>query len=241
MTTPPADGLKELLEPLAPPPLAHIRQSCHSKVQQLMKAARSGTRGGLEKTKLAMLRKVAFLQRREPTGEGRDAAGYLDVSVCELKHPPPQLGPPPEGLSGQQVVRRLILSSIVQSESRYLHSLQRILQEYLKPLLAPPRILTPSKVRRIFYRLPEIHQCHAVFQIALASRVAEWDLSETIGDLFVASKACVSKPAFLDFLKKQQASSPDRITLYGLMVKPIQRFPQFILLLQVSLTLTYTH
>lgn len=25
----------------------------------------------------------------------------------------------------------------------------------------------------------------------------------------------------------------DRITLYGLMVKPIQRFPQFILLLQV--------
>lgn len=37
----------------------------------------------------------------------------------------------------------------------------------------------------------------------------------------------------LDFQKKQ-ASSPDRITLYGLMVKPIQRFPQFILLLQVS-------
>lgn len=27
--------------------------------------------------------------------------------------------------------------------------------------------------------------------------------------------------------------SPDRVTLYGLMVKPIQRFPQFILLLQV--------
>lgn len=37
----------------------------------------------------------------------------------------------------------------------------------------------------------------------------------------------------LDFQKKQ-ALSADRITLYGLMVKPIQRFPQFILLLQVS-------
>lgn len=36
--------------------------------------------------------------------------------------------------------------------------------------------------------------------------------------------------------QKKQASSPDRITLYGLMVKPIQRFPQFILLLQVSFT-----
>ncbi len=36
-------------------------------------------------------------------------------------------------------------------------------------------------------------------------------------------------------LQKKQASSIDRITLYGLMVKPIQRFPQFILLLQVSI------
>ncbi|XP_034091832.1 rho guanine nucleotide exchange factor 10-like protein isoform X3 [Gymnodraco acuticeps] len=202
-----------------------------SKVQQLMKAAKNGTMDGLEKTKLAMFRKVSFLQRKDSTGEGKDDAGYVDVSVCELKHPPPELSPTPEGLSSQQVVRRLILSSIVQSECSYLDSLKRILQE--------------------------IHQCHSMFQIALASRVAEWDHSEKIGDLFVASfsksmvlnvyseyinnltnamalikKACMSKPAFLDFLKKKQASSPDRITLYGLMVRPIQRFPQFILLLQ---------
>ncbi|TMS07701.1 Rho guanine nucleotide exchange factor 10-like protein, partial [Larimichthys crocea] len=130
--------------------------------------------------------------------------------------------------------------------------------EYQKPLLEPQNwILNHKKVCQIFYRLQEIHQCHSMFQIALASRVAEWDQSEKIGDLFVASfsksmvlnvysdyinnftnamalikKACISKPAFLEFLKKKQASSPDRITLYGLMVKPIQRFPQFILLLQ---------
>lgn len=42
-------------------------------------------------------------------------------------------------------------------------------------------------------------------------------------------------PLFLiSCLQKKQASSVDRITLYGLMVKPIQRFPQFILLLQVG-------
>ncbi|XP_068453209.1 rho guanine nucleotide exchange factor 10-like protein [Clinocottus analis] len=249
---------RELAVRLAPPHVAHIKQSCDTKVQQLMKAARSGTRDSLEKTKLAMIRKVTFLQRKDSIGEGRDDAGYLDVSVCELKHPPPQLCPMPEGLSSQQVVRRLIISSIVQSERSYLDSLKRILQEYQKPLMEPQNcILNPKKVRRIFYRLQEIHQCHSMFQIALASRVAEWDHSETIGDLFVASfsksmvlevysdyinnftnamtlikKACMSKPAFLDFLKKKQASSPDRITLYGLMVKPIQRFPQFILLLQ---------
>ncbi|XP_029990135.1 rho guanine nucleotide exchange factor 10-like protein isoform X3 [Sphaeramia orbicularis] len=228
-----------------------------SKVQQLMKAARSGTKDGLEKTKIAVMRKVSFLQRKDQLEE-EDDAGYLDVAVSELKHPPPQLSPMPEGLTSHQVVRRHILSSIIQSERSYLESLRRILQEYHRPLLeADPRILSPRKIRPIFYRIREITQCHSMFQIALASRVAEWDSSEKIGDLFVASfsksmvldvysdyvnnftnamalikKACMSKPAFLEFLKKKQASSVDRITLYGLMVKPIQRFPQFILLLQ---------
>uniref|UniRef100_A0A673FQK1 Rho guanine nucleotide exchange factor 10-like protein n=1 Tax=Sinocyclocheilus rhinocerous TaxID=307959 RepID=A0A673FQK1_9TELE len=180
--------------------------------------------------------------------------------VSEAKHPPAQLGPMPDGLSSQQIVRRHILGSIVQSERSYLDSLKRILQEYQRPLMeAEPRILSVRKVRPIFFRLREIMQCHSMFQIALASRVAEWDSCEKIGDLFVASfsksmvldvysdyvnnftnamalikKACMSKPAFLEFLKvRKQASSVDRITLYGLMVKPIQRFPQFILLLQM--------
>ena len=52
---------------------------------------------------------------------------------------------------------------------------------------AEPRILSPRKVRPIFFRVREITQCHSMFQIALASRVAEWDASEKIGDLFVAS------------------------------------------------------
>ncbi|KAL3978599.1 hypothetical protein ACER0C_019661 [Sarotherodon galilaeus] len=227
------------------------------KVQQLMKAARSGTKDGLERTKIAVMRKVSFLQRKDQLEE-EDDAGYLDVAVSEVKHPPPQLSPMPEGLTSHQVVRRHILGSIIQSERSYLESLRRILQEYHRPLMeADPRILSPRKIRPIFYRIREITQCHSMFQIALASRVAEWDSTEKIGDLFVASfsksmvldvysdyvnnftnamalikKACMSKPAFLEFLKKKQASSVDRITLYGLMVKPIQRFPQFILLLQ---------
>uniref|UniRef100_A0A8C6SP29 Rho guanine nucleotide exchange factor (GEF) 10-like a n=2 Tax=Neogobius melanostomus TaxID=47308 RepID=A0A8C6SP29_9GOBI len=227
------------------------------KVQQLMKAARSGTKDGLEKTKIAVMRKVSFLQRKDQFEE-EDDAGYLDVAMSEVKHPPPQLSPMPEGLTSHQVVRRHILSSIIQSERSYLESLRRISQEYHRPLLeADPRIISPRKIRPIFYRVREITQCHSMFRIALTSRVAEWDSSEKIGDLFVASfsksmvldvysdyvnnftsamalikKACLSKPAFLEFLKKKQASSVDRITLYGLMVKPIQRFPQFILLLQ---------
>uniref|UniRef100_A0A8C2E2W6 Rho guanine nucleotide exchange factor (GEF) 10-like b n=1 Tax=Cyprinus carpio TaxID=7962 RepID=A0A8C2E2W6_CYPCA len=198
---------------------SETKQPTRNKVQQLMKAARNGTKDGLEKTKIAMMRKV---------------------------------------------VRRHILGSIIQSERSYLDSLKRILLEYKKPLMeAEPRILSLKKIQTVFYRLKEILQCHSMFQIALASRVAEWDNTEKIGDLFVASfsksmvldvysdyinnftnamglikKACMSKPAFLEFLKKKQAASTDRITLYGLMVKPIQRFPQFILLLQDMLKTT---
>lgn len=39
-----------------------------SQVQQLMKAARNGTKDGLEKTKIAMMRKVSFLNKKENTG-----------------------------------------------------------------------------------------------------------------------------------------------------------------------------
>lgn len=242
------------------------RPPTRSKVHQLMRAARSGTKDGLEKTKIAVMRRVSFLHKKDHSDDTEDDTGYLDVMVSEAKHPPAQLGPMPDGLSSQQIVRRHILSSIVQSERSYLDSLKRILQEYQRPLMeAEPRILSVRKIRPIFFRLREITQCHSMFQIALASRVAEWDSCEKIGDLFVASfsksmvldvysdyvnnftnamalikKACLSKPAFLEFLKRKQASSVDRITLYGLMVKPIQRFPQFILLLQDMLKNTPT-
>ncbi|KAM6240839.1 rho guanine nucleotide exchange factor 10-like protein isoform 2-T2 [Porphyrio hochstetteri] len=270
---------------------AKQRASFQPKMTQLMKAAKSGTKDGLEKTKIAVMRKVTFLHRKEAPGDGeqrrRRAAevekqpparrssrvslehhgggdseeedtGFLEVTVSDMKHPPPELGPMPEGLSPQQVVRRHILGSIVQSERSYVDSLKRILQDYRNPLMEmEPKVLSARKCQVVFYRLKEILQCHSMFQIALASRVAEWDSAEKIGDLFVASfsksmvldvysdyvnnfttamslikKACLTKPAFLDFLKKRQMASADRVTLYGLMVKPIQRFPQFILLLQ---------
>ncbi|XP_071431630.1 rho guanine nucleotide exchange factor 10-like protein isoform X1 [Pithys albifrons albifrons] len=239
--------------------MQELKQKYDWKMTQLMKAAKSGTKDGLEKTKIAVMRKVTFLHRKEAPGDSEEEdTGFLEVTVSDMKHPPPELGPMPEGLSPQQVVRRHILGSIVQSERSYVDSLKRILQDYRNPLLEmEPKVLSARKCQVVFFRLKEILQCHSMFQIALSSRVAEWDSAEKIGDLFVASfsksmvldvysdyvnnfttamslikKACLTKPAFLDFLKKRQMASADRVTLYGLMVKPIQRFPQFILLLQ---------
>ncbi|XP_058531873.1 rho guanine nucleotide exchange factor 10-like protein isoform X2 [Ochotona princeps] len=235
------------------------RVSFQPKMTQLMKAAKSGTKDGLEKTRMAVMRKVSFLHRKDVLGDSEEEdMGLLEVAVTDIKPPAPELGPMPDGLSPQQVVRRHILGSIVQSEGSYVDSLKRILQDYRNPLMEmEPKALSARKCQTVFFRVKEILHCHSMFQIALSSRVAEWDSTEKIGDLFVASfsksmvldvysdyvnnftnamsiikKACLTKPAFLEFLKRRQVCSPDRVTLYGLMVKPIQRFPQFILLLQ---------
>ncbi|CAM5105542.1 unnamed protein product [Natator depressus] len=247
--------------------MQELKQKYDCKMTQLMKAARSGTKDGLEKTKIAVMRKVTFLHRKEAPGDSEEEdMGFLEVTVPDMKHPSPELGPMPDGLSPQQVVRRHILGSIVQSERSYVDSLKRILQDYRHPLMEmEPKALSARKCQVVFFRLKEILHCHSMFQIALFSRVAEWDTTEKIGDLFVASfsksmvldvysdyvnnftnamsvikKACLTKPVFLEFLKKRQMASPDRVTLYGLMVKPIQRFPQFILLLQDMLKNTPT-
>lgn len=47
-----------------------------NQVQQLMKAARSGTKDGLEKTKIAVMRKVSFLQRKDQLGNARLSAVF---------------------------------------------------------------------------------------------------------------------------------------------------------------------
>ncbi|XP_058409016.1 rho guanine nucleotide exchange factor 10-like protein isoform X4 [Diceros bicornis minor] len=239
--------------------MQELKHKYDCKMTQLMKAAKSGTKDGLEKTRIAVMRKVSFLHRKDVLGDSEEEdMGILEVSVSDIKPPAPELGPMPDGLSPQQVVRRHILGSIVQSEGSYVESLKRVLQDYRNPLMEmEPKALSVRKCQVVFFRVKEILHCHSMFQIALSSRVAEWDSTEKIGDLFVASfsksmvldvysdyvnnftnamsiikKACLTKPAFLEFLKRRQVCSPDRVTLYGLMVKPIQRFPQFILLLQ---------
>ncbi|XP_068195753.1 rho guanine nucleotide exchange factor 10 isoform X2 [Antennarius striatus] len=231
-------------------------------MQKLVKAAKEGTKDGLEKTKAAVKKGRSFIktksfchERKSACYEDEESELFIEVDCFNVE---PVLCPEPEGLSQQQLVRRCILGSILESEKNYLDALKRILEQYEKPLSQiEPRLLSDRKLKMTFYRVREILQCHFLFQIALASRVAEWDSLDMIGDVFVASfsksmvldayseyvnnfstamavvrKTCASKPGFLEFLKHRQETSCDRITLYGLMMKPIQRFPQFILLLQ---------
>uniref|UniRef100_A0AAQ5XAI2 Rho guanine nucleotide exchange factor 10 n=1 Tax=Amphiprion ocellaris TaxID=80972 RepID=A0AAQ5XAI2_AMPOC len=242
--------------------LQQLKQKHEQKMQKLVKAAKEGTKDGLEKTKAAVkkgrsfIKTKSFCHERKSAGfEDEESELFIEVDCFNVE---PILCPAPDGLSQQQLVRRCILGSILESEKNYLDALKRILEQYEKPLSQiEPRLLSDRKLKMTFYRVREILQCHFLFQIALASRVAEWDSLEMIGDVFVASfsksmvldayseyvnnfstamavvrKTCASKPGFLEFLKNRQETSCDRMTLYGLMMKPIQRFPQFILLLQ---------
>uniref|UniRef100_A0A2I3G851 Rho guanine nucleotide exchange factor 10 n=1 Tax=Nomascus leucogenys TaxID=61853 RepID=A0A2I3G851_NOMLE len=242
-------------------PRSFLRSNHKKQMQKLVKAAKDGTKDGLERTRAAVKRGRSFIRTKSLiTQDHRSSLEeeqnlFIDV---DCKHPEAILTPMPEGLSQQQVVRRYILGSVVDSEKNYVDALKRILEQYEKPLSEmEPKVLSERKLKTVFYRVKEILQCHSLFQIALASRVSEWDSVEMIGDVFVASfsksmvldayseyvnnfstavavlkKTCATKPAFLEFLKQEQEASPDRTTLYSLMMKPIQRFPQFILLLQ---------
>ena len=85
---------------------------------------------------------------------------------------PPALPPPPMLMSPDQTKRRFIMNSLVQSENNYLDSLNRLVNDYKKPLEeSNPPILTDSKVATMFYRVPEILQCHSQFRIALTEAV----------------------------------------------------------------------
>ncbi|CAG0886934.1 unnamed protein product [Darwinula stevensoni] len=182
---------------------------------------------------------------------------FLNVTF-HRRHQAPSLPPQPGGLSPEQVKRRHIVASIVHSENSYVASVQRLVKDFKKPLEeSNPGIISSSKIQTLFYRIPEILQIHTLFRIALSECIRNWDSEESIGDVFVASfsKAIVldiysdfinnfsqamdlarqeasRKSAFADFLKVKQITSPDRLSFFGLMVKPVQRFPQFILQLQ---------
>jgi hypothetical protein len=184
---------------------------------------------------------------------------YGDANPARRARAPICLPELPSGLqlSSQQLKRRMIVGSIVESENSYIASLQRLIHDFKKPLeQASPALLSANKINVIFYRLEQILQCHAIFSIALNLCVQQWDEREQIGEVFVSSfgrgmvldlysefinnfthametvrKASKAKSAFSQFLQQRAATSPDRLSFFGLMVKPVQRFPQFILLL----------
>lgn len=161
----------------------------------------------------------------------------------------------PPSLSTEQLKRRLIVKSIVDSENSYTSSLYRLIYEYKKPLEdSDPPVLSANKIAVIFYQLNDIMQFHRLFAIKLSHYIQEWDQNEMIGLVFskefslpivftiysgfinnftnamqTARRASSKSKAFGQFLSEKTNSSPDKLSFFGSMVKPVQRIPQLIL------------
>ncbi|RUS71131.1 hypothetical protein EGW08_021110 [Elysia chlorotica] len=182
--------------------------------------------------------------------------GCLPVFINPEKHPPPELPPCPEGLSENQKKRRMIIELIISSERSYMESLERVIKDYERAILEFIPGLK-SSLRPVFTAMREIVSHHKMFQIELAESVKNWDRNEKIGDIFTASFSKTmlvqaystfvnnfaqgmdeirslqrTRQNFDDFLRKQEKLGADRLSIFGLMVKPVQRFPQFIMVLQ---------
>ncbi|KAF4520916.1 hypothetical protein B566_EDAN014411 [Ephemera danica] len=218
-----------------------IRRGNHYDVDRLQASAAAAA--------AAAASKMPQLPEEEEAGSG---------FTFQRRQPPPSLPPPPPGLTSEQAKRRHIVAAIVHSENSYVATLQRLVNDFKKELEeSTPAILSASKIGVLFHRLPEILQCHTLFRIALSESVRNWDREERLGDVFVASfskpvvldvysdfinnfsiamdlakQESKRKSALADFLKVKQISAHDRLSFFGLMVKPVQRFPQFILFLQ---------
>lgn len=64
-------------------------------------------------------------ERKSTCFEDEESELFIEVECFNME---PVLSPVPEGLSQQQVVRRCILGSILESEKTYLDALKRILE-----------------------------------------------------------------------------------------------------------------
>lgn len=157
------------------------------------------------------------------------------------------------------------MRNIIDSEKSYLDALDRIVNDYKSAILFTYN-LDKESVPVVFSKAQEILHHHRMFQIELAESVKNWYTEEKIGAIFTASfsrdmvvnvyseyvnnfpmameeikAAQISKPGLEEFLNNTSKKSIDRLTLFGLMVKPIQRFPQFIMLIKDLLKYTPHH
>ncbi|XP_033763685.1 rho guanine nucleotide exchange factor 10-like [Pecten maximus] len=188
----------------------------------------------------------------------------LPVKLDTKRHPPPEMPAPPTDLTQIQMKKRKVIESIIGSEKSYIDSLDRVVNVYKKPLLYSYGLeAKESKVKDVFNKTQEILNYHLMFQLELAECVKNWDETEKIGDIFTASfsramvvdvysdyvnkfstameeikRAQNAQPGLRKFLQEQEQTTSDRLSIFGLMVKPVQRFPQFIMFMQDLLKYT---
>ncbi|RZC35191.1 rho guanine nucleotide exchange factor 17, partial [Asbolus verrucosus] len=155
--------------------------------------------------------------------------------------------------------RTHVVVELYDNERTYVESLQILVTKYLEPLKSPENtnLLDSTLVDEIFYQIPFLLNHHQTFLEELKKRLEHWDIKQKIGDIFLEmfSKSSVienytnyvnnwkrareiiksaqqSKSAFARFLETTAREHKGKLALDSLLIKPIQKFPKYELLLQ---------
>ncbi|XP_044314770.1 uncharacterized protein LOC108041272 isoform X2 [Drosophila rhopaloa] len=155
--------------------------------------------------------------------------------------------------------RTYVVQEIYRNEQSYVESLQTVVVKYLKVLKAPEHagMIDTRTVDEIFFMVPDILEIHEKFLGDLKNRLDDWDVQQKVGDAFMdtfsklevlevytsfvnncnrAKNAIRSmkhqRPSFSKFLESTAREHKGKLTLDNLLIKPVQKFPNYELLFQ---------
>ncbi|KAH8310855.1 hypothetical protein KR044_003245, partial [Drosophila immigrans] len=155
--------------------------------------------------------------------------------------------------------RSYVVQEIYRNEQSYVESLQIVVLKYLKVLKSPEHagMIDTRTVDEIFFMVPDILEIHEKFLAELKQRLEDWDIQQKVGDAFIetfsklevlevytsfvnncnrAKNAIRSmkhqRPSFAKFLESTSREHKGKLTLDNLLIKPVQKFPNYELLFQ---------
>ncbi|OWK05901.1 ECT2, partial [Cervus elaphus hippelaphus] len=170
-------------------------------------------------------------------------------------------------IPSKQSARWQVAKELYQTESNYVNILATIIQLFQVPLEEEGQrggpILAPEEIKTIFGSIPDIFDVHTKIKDDLEDLIVNWDESKSIGDIFLKySKDLVKiyppfvnffemsketiikcekqKPRFHAFLKINQAKPEcGRQSLVELLIRPVQRLPSVVLLLNGTCLISF--
>ncbi|XP_031626312.1 uncharacterized protein LOC116342734 [Contarinia nasturtii] len=155
--------------------------------------------------------------------------------------------------------RTHIVVELFNTEKSYVESLETVVKKYLNPLKSQENasLIEAQTVDEIFLMVPTILGIHQQFLDALRRRLESWEPLQRVGDAFVhvfststvletytlfvnnvnRAKSAIRtasnhRPAFARFLENMAREHKGKLTLDNLLIKPVQKFPNYELMFQ---------
>ncbi|XP_028393892.1 rho guanine nucleotide exchange factor 10-like isoform X2 [Dendronephthya gigantea] len=190
-----------------------------------------------------------------------DEGSPVYVDPNKLGEKEPVMPPVSLGLSGDEATRYEIVNKIVETEATYKRYLNQLVE--IEKESRERKLLEADKLDLIFCSLQKILQTHEMFSVALAARMNEWTIEGKLGDIICASfskttttmaytdfvnnfltaidtfrAACKSNTVFSQFMQAKINNIEPETSFHHLILKPFERFPEFIILTQDLLEVT---